>query len=301
MKAAQVTAYGETDTVIVGENVPDPVPKPGQVFATVKAASFNPFDASVRKGLMQKMIPIPLPYIPGGDFAGVTTDGREVFGTAIVVSGGSGAFAGFTAANEANIAPKPARASFEEAAAMPLVATSSITALEENMKLQPGQKILIHGGAGGIGHIAIQLAKSMGAWVTTTVRTKDIDFVNTLGADEVIDFTKDDFSKKLRDLDAVYDTVGGEVTVKSFIVLKKGGVLVSMKGPPDAALSSQYGVTGIGQNTKQTTEHLTRVAQLFDSGKFKVHIDKTFPLTDVVTAWRFVEAGGIQGKVVLTI
>lgn len=302
MKAVQYSGYGDPSVVLVNPQSAEPVPKDGQVLIAVRAASFNPFDSSIRKGFMKERMPFPFPITAGGDFAGIVkATGEEVYGTANVAGGGSGSMAEFAAANIAGIAPKPKNSSFEEAAALPLVGSSAVQALEEHAGLQKGQKILIHGGAGGIGHIAIQLAKYIEAYVATTVRTKDIDFVKSLGADEVIDFTKEDFSMKLKDFDAVYDTVGGETMTKSFDVLKKGGVLVSMKGRPDETLCTQLGVRGVGQGTKTNTEHLKRVAELVDAGVLHVHIDKTFPFEEVADAWKYQDEGHPQGKVVITV
>jgi NADPH:quinone reductase-like Zn-dependent oxidoreductase len=291
MKAAQYSAYGDVSVVSVNPDAPKPVPKPGQVLVAVRAVSFNPFDASLRSGMMKERMPFPMPITVGGDFSGTNTEtGEELFGSANVANGGTGSFAQYVAANAINTAPKPKQSTFEEAAALPLVGSSAVQALEEYMKLQKGQTILIHGGAGGIGHIAIQLAKYIGAYVATTVRTKDMEFVRVLGADAVIDFTKEDFSVKLKDFDAVYDTVGGDVLIKSQAVLKPGGIIVSMKGQP---------MIGIGQATKTNTGNLKRVAELVALGAIHVHIDKTFSIDQVTDAWKYQEEGRPQGKVVV--
>lgn len=311
MKAAQINSYGDASVVAVNANATPPVMKPGQILVAVHAASFNPFDASIRKGMMKDRMPFPFPITIGGDFAGTVSEvgegvtgfsvSDEVYGSANVANGGSGSFAEFVAANAANTALKPAHIPFTEAAALPLVGSSAVQALEEHAKLQKGQRILIHGGAGGIGHVAIQLAKYLGAYVATTVRTPDMEFVRSLGADEVVDFTQEDFSEKLKDFDVAYDTIGGDTMMKSFKVLKKGGILVSMKGQPDAALCAQYGVTGIGQGTKTNTDHLTRLSKLVEAGAIHVHVDKTYALADVREAWEYQETGHPKGKVVVTV
>lgn len=311
MKAAQINSYGDTSVVAVTASAASPTLKPGQLLIAVRAASFNPFDTTIRKGVMKDKMPFTLPITVGGDFAGSVSEvgsgvtgfsvGDEVFGSANVANGGSGSMADFVAANAANTAHKPKNVNFNDAAALPLVGSSAVQAIEEHIKLLKDQRILIHGGAGGIGHIAIQIAKHIGAYVATTVRTPDIDFVKSLGADEVVDFVNEDFSEKLKDFDAVFDTVGGEIVTKSFSVLKKGGVLVSMKGQPDEKLSLQYGVTGIGQGTKTNTEHLTRVAELADSGVIHVHVDKTYMLNEVREAWIYQEEGHPKGKIVVTV
>lgn len=311
MRAVRIKAYGGNDVLEINENAPKPTPKQGQVLVEVYAASINPVDWKFRAGYLQKMAPVVLPVTLGGDFAGKVLEaskdvseykaGDEVYGSAIVLNGGSGSFAQYVAANVANIAHKPKTVNFEQAAALPLVGASAVQALEEHIKLQSGQKILIHGGAGGIGSTAIQLAKSIGAYVATTVSTNDIDFVKELGADEVIDYKTQKFEEQLSGFDAVFDTVGGEVTDTSFQVLNAGGVLVSMLGLPNQELAQKYGVTAIGQGTKTDTSHLTHLAELVDSGKINSKVDKVFPIEQVKEAFTYQEEVGPRGKVVLKI
>lgn len=314
MKAVQINTYGGIDVLEINENAPKPAPSKNQILVEVYAASINPIDWKIRAGHLSKM-PLEFPIRLGGDFAGVITEvgedgqpaggdlkiGDEVYGSAIVLNGGSGSFAQFLVANSKNTARKPKSANFEEAAALPLVGTSAVQAIEEHIKLSSGQRILIHGGTGGIGHVAIQLAKSKGAYIATTVSAKDMDFVKNLGADQVIDYETQVFEDILKDIDSVFDTVGGEVTDKSFKVLKKGGTLVSMLGQPSQELAQKHPVTAIGQNTVTNTQHLSRLAELVGSGKITVHIDKVFPLEQVKEAFRHLEEGHPQGKVVLKI
>lgn len=311
MKAVQINAYGGYEVLEVNKNAPTPSVNKGCVLVEVHAASINPFDYKVRSGAYKDMMPLNFPSTPGGDFAVVVKElgegviefkiGDEVYGSANVFSGGSGSFAEFANARVVNSSFKPKSVTLNEAAALPLVGSSAIQALEEHIKLQSGQKILIHGGAGGIGHIAIQLAKAIGAYVVTTVSADDKDFVKLLGADEVIDYKNEKFEEKLKDLDAVFDTVGGETTNKSFKILKKEGVLVSMLGQPDEKTAQEYGVTTIGQNTQVNTKHLNRLSQLVDSKKIKVNIDKVFPLEEIEEAFKHQEENHPRGKVVLKI
>lgn len=311
MKAVQINKYGDSSVMEVTGSAQTPELKTGQVLVEVNAASLNPVDKAVREGYMQKMLPLSFPFTLGGDFAGKVSEvgegvtefklGDEIYGQAIPLNGGSGSMAEFVAANSANTALKPKSVNFEEAGALPLVGASALQALEENIKLQKDQKILIHGGAGGIGHIAIQLAKSMGAYVATTVQTKDAEFVKSLGADEVIDYKTQDFTDTLKDFDAVFDTAGGENSDKSFQVLKKGGIIVSMVGQPNQELAQKYEVTAIGMGTQTDTVHLNRLTELVDSGKIKVHVDKVFPLEKVQEAFKYQEETHPQGKVVLKI
>lgn len=311
MRAVQIRAYGGVDVLEINENAPKPSLKQGQVLVEVYAASINPVDWKFRAGYLQKMAPVSLPATLGGDFAGrvvgVSGDsqqfnvGDEVYGQAIILNGGSGSFAEFVAANGANTALKPKKATFEEAGALPLAGVSALQALEDHIKVQRGQKILIHGGAGGIGHMAVQLAKAFGGYVATTVNTTDVDFAKELGADEVIDYKTQSFEKLLKQYDAVFDTVGGDVTDKSFLVLKREGILVSMTGQPNQKLAEQYAVTAIGQGTSTDSSHLTHLAKLAEAGKINVHVDTVYPLEKVKEAFMYQEEGHPRGKVVLKI
>lgn len=311
MKAAQIKEYGSYEQIEVNPNAPEPKLKANQVLVKVKSASLNPFDWKLRAGFMKDIIPLTLPFVLGGDFSGLVLkvgenaggykEGDEVYGTSNVANGGSGSLAEFTAANTGNIAKKPHDLDFETAAALPLVGASTVQALEDHIKMQAGQKILIHGGAGGIGSIAIQLAKYLGAYVVATAGTGDLQHVKQLGADEVIDYKKEDFSQKLQGFDAVYDTVGGETTVKSFKVLKKGGILISMLGQPDENLAKQYDVTAIGQGTKTDTKHLNRLTELVEKGAVKPQVAKIFSLDDAKDAFKYQEENHPRGKVVIKI
>jgi NADPH:quinone reductase-like Zn-dependent oxidoreductase len=191
------------------------------------------------------------------------------------------------------------KTNFVEAAALPLVGASALQAIEQHIKLQRDRKILIHGGAGGIGSVAIQVAKSIGAYVATTASADDQALVRALGADEVIDYKKEAFEERLKNFDAVLDTVGGDTTKKSFQVLKKGGTLVSMSGQPDPALAQQHGVTAIRQATHVSTDVLKRLAQLVDGGIINIRVDTIFPLENATEAFQLVEEGHPRGKVVL--
>lgn len=311
MKAVQISQYGASEVVEINEKVSVPLPKKGQILVEVYAASINPFDVKIRSGMLKDSILLEFPYIPGGDFSGVVTKlggnvsgfkiGDEVFGSAIVLNGGSGAFAEVAAANFKNSAIKPKSIDFTQAASLPLVGASAVQALEEHIKLKKGQKILIHGGAGGIGSIAIQLAKNIGAVVGTTVSTDDKEFVKNLGADQIIDYKQEKFEEIVKDMDIVFDTVGGETTDKSFKVLKKGGVLVSMVGEPNEELANQYQVKALGQGTNTDSEHLARVAELVDQGAIKAQVDKVFPLVQIKQAFEHLEKGSPKGKVVIKI
>lgn len=318
MKAAQINRYGGSEVIEINRNAPSPWAGSGQVLVEIYAGSINPFDWKLRSGYMKDMTPLQFPFTLGGDFSGVVIKlgegvsefkiGDEVYGQALVLNGGSGAFAQFAASNIANTALKPKNIDFLQAASLPLVGASAIQALEEHIKLKNRDRILIHGGAGGIGHIAIQLAKHLGAYVATTVSTENVEFAKGLGSDEVIDYKNQKFEETLHDFDAVFDTVGGKTTDKSFKVLKKGsprgeagGVIVSMLGQPNTELAKQYGVTAVGQMTSTNAKHLIRLAELVETGKIKPQIAKVFAFEQTREAFEHLEKSHPRGKVVLKI
>ena len=311
MKAAQYRTYGDPQVIEIIDNVQKPSLKDGQVLIEVHAASINPFDFKLRQGYMKDAIPLTLPVTLGGDFAGVVAEvgegvegflvGDEVYGQGLIVNGGSGSLAEYVAANAKNISKKPQHVDFQQAAALVLVGVSAQQALEEHIQLTQDQKILIHGGAGGIGSIAIQLAKHLGAFVVTTVGSDDIEFAENLGADEVIDYKTQKFEEILKDLDAVFDTVGGETTVKSVSTIKHGGTLVTMADTPDEALTKERGITAIAQFTGVNSQRLKRLTELVDEGVIKPQIDKVFSLDQAKDAFDHLENGHPNGKVIIQV
>jgi NADPH:quinone reductase-like Zn-dependent oxidoreductase len=285
----------------------------GKVLVTIKAAGVNPADWKIREGGLQQMISLQFPFTLGMDFSGVIKQvgegvsssefkqGDEVYGQAGVVNGGSGAFAEIALAKTEGISNKPKRLNHAEAAALPLVGVSAWRALMENIGLSKGQRILIHGGAGGIGSIAIQLAKNLGAYVTTTVSANDKEFVQELGADQVIDYKNQNFEDLLHDYDAVFDTVGGETYKRSFKVLKKEGIIVSMLEQPNSELMNQYDIKAIFQFTQADRERLTKLAQWVDQNNIRVNVDRTFSLDEAADALDYQKDVHPRGKVVLAI
>jgi alcohol dehydrogenase len=313
MKAAKIKGYGSSDKVIeINENVPAPNdPSAGKALVKIKAAGINPVDWKIREGYMQQMIPLQFPSPLGSDFSGVIEkvgqgvsefrQGDEVYGQASMLSGGSGAFAEMALANADTIAHKPKSLSHPEAAGLPLVGVSAWLALVETISLQKSQKILIHGGAGGIGSVAIQLAKHLGAYVATTVITNDKQFAKELGADEIIDYKTQTFEELIRDYDAAFDTVGGETYSRSFKVLKRGGIIVSMLEQPNQELMKQFGVKAIFQFTPVNRDRLTKLAQWVDQNNIRVNVEKTFPLEEAGKALDYQRDVHPRGKVVLAI
>lgn len=309
--------YGSSEVVEINQNAAAPNdPSDGKVLVKVKAAGVNPIDWKIREGYMQQMIPLQFPSTLGMDFSGTiekvgagvsgfNVGDDEVYGQASVTRGGSGAFAEIALANADSIAHKPKSLNHQEAAGLPLVGVSAWQALVETIGLTDGQKkkILIHGGAGGIGSIAIQLAKRLGAYVATTASTNDKQFVKELGADEVIDYKTQTFEDLLpHDYDAVFDTVGGETYKRSFEVLKRGsGVIVSMLEQPNQQLMEQFGVKAIFQFTQVNRERLTKLAQWVDQNNIRVNVDRTFPLEEAGKALDYQKDVHPRGKVVLAI
>jgi NADPH:quinone reductase-like Zn-dependent oxidoreductase len=312
MKSAQITRYGNTSEVIEIRQTSTPNLSAGKVLVEVKAAGINPVDWKIREGYMQQMIHLQFPSTLGLDFSGiikqvgedVSSDfkqGDEVYGQAGVPSGGSGAFSEMALASATSIAHKPKTLDYAEAAALPLVGVSAWQALVEFMGLSNGQKILIHGGAGGIGSIAIQLAKNLGTHVATTVSTDDKQFVRELGADEIIDYKTQTFEDVVHDYDAVFDTVGDETYTRSFKVLRKGGIVVSTLEQQNSELMEQFGVKAVFQFTQVNRERLSKLAEWVDQNKVKVNIEKAFPLDEAGKALDYLRDIHLRGKVVLAI
>jgi alcohol dehydrogenase len=311
MKSAQINKYGSSEVIEINQSTFEPTVSSGKVLVIIKAAGVNPADWKIREGGLQQIISLQFPSTLGMDFSGVIKQvgegishsdfkqGDDVYGQAGVISGGSGAFAEMALANTESIAHKPKRLSHAEAAGLPLVGVSAWKALVENIGLSKDQKILIHGGAGGIGSIAIQLAMYLGADVATTVSTNDKQFVQELGAGQAIDYKTQNFEDILHDYDAVFDTVGGETYRRSFKVLKKGGVIVSMLEQPNSELMSQYGIKAIFQFTQADRERLTKLAQWVDQNNIRVNVEKKFSLDEAGDALDYQKDVHPRGKVVL--
>lgn len=242
MKAAYISRYGNIDDVQLDEQSQPPLTADA-VLVKVHAASINPLDLRVLEGEFKAILPVKFPFILGNDFAGTVVEvgskvtqfkaGDEVYAKTDL----NGAFAEYTVVQQSSLALKPQNISMEQAAALPLVALTSWQALVEIAKVKAGQKVLIHAGSGGVGSIAIQLAKSLGATVATTTSAKNSGWVKELGADIIIDYKTMDFEQELKDYDVVLDTQGGKTLEKSLNVLKRGGRLISISGPPDHAFA----------------------------------------------------------------
>lgn len=305
MKAAQISKYGGSEVVEINRSAPKPTASAGRLLVEICAAGVNPVDWKIRQGFMAKMSPLQFPATLGGDFSGVVEEvgaGVTAFKKDDEVYGrGTGSFAEFISADAKVTARKPKNIHHIEAAALPLTGVSALQALTEHIGITKGKQILIHGGAGGIGTMAIQLAKHLGAHVATTASDKDKKYVKKLGADEIMDYKKQSFEDLIHDYDAVYDTVGGDTYTRSYKVLKKGGIIVSMLEQPNSELMKRYEVKAIGQFTQTNNERLSKLTELVEKGAVKVHVYRTFPLEQAREALDYQQQGKARGKVVIKI
>lgn len=310
MKAAQINQYGDNSVIEIADTE-KPSIGDGQVLVEVHASSLNPVDSMIRAGYMQQMAPLQFPTTLGGDIAGVVVEvagdvtgivaGDKVYGQSLNVAGGSGAFAEYATANVGQIAKIPSSLDFQQAASLPLAAASALQALMHHIELRSGQKIFIHGAAGGIGTIAVQVAKALGAYVAATATGEGLALVKQLGADEVIDYKAEDFTTKLRDFDAVLNNVAGDEFNKTLTILKPGSTAVSLAGQADEALAEKLGVTTISQYTQVSSDVLNTLSQLIEEGKVTPQVDKVYSLDDIKEAFEARESGSIRGKVVIAV
>ncbi|MEH0639446.1 NADP-dependent oxidoreductase [Streptomyces bottropensis] len=331
MKAFVVEKYGKDG--VRAADVPEPTVGARDVLVRVSAAGINPLDKMVRDGEFKQLLKYKRPFVLGHDVAGVVTQvgsavhglkvGDEVYARPRDLR--VGGFAEFIAMDADDVAPKPASLTLQEAAAVPLVALAAWQILVERAHVKPGQKVLIHAGAGGLGSTVIQLAKHLGATVATTTNTRTEELVRSLGADVVVDYTNEDFSQVLSGYDLVLDSVGGVNLEKSLTVLKPGGLAVSVVGPPDAAFAKQLGapsvlapvMAALSRKIRKRAKalglryefffmrasgsQLRDLSALYDSGKLRPVIDSTFPFDRTLEAMAYVEQGRTQaGKVVVS-
>ncbi|MGN7402396.1 NADP-dependent oxidoreductase [Cytobacillus praedii] len=331
MKAMVIDKYGKVPLRLA--EIPTPEIGENEVLAEIHAASVNPVDFKIRDGKVKLLVKYKMPLILGNDFSGVIAKvgakvtrfkvGDEIY--ARPRKSKIGTFAEYIAIHEDDIALKPKNLSFEEAASIPLVGLTSYQALADIMQLQKGQKILIQAGAGGVGTFAIQLAKLMGATVATTASAAGANLVTSLGADEIINYKTEKFEEILKNYDAVFDTLGGEILEKSFEVIKSGGKIVSVSGLPNARFGKEYG-SGFFKTLlfsaashklsklekkhnvqytflfmKPSGEQLRIIANFIETGKIKPIIDRVFPFEDAQKAMEYAETGRAKGKVIVKI
>ena len=305
MKAVRIHRFGGPEVMEL-EEVPVPQPREDEMLVRVHTASVNPVDYKIRRGgyVGEDKLPLTL----GRDGCGVvescgTRIERFKRGDAIyfLLGPDRGTFAEYTVAKMGEPAPKPAQATNLDAAAVPLAGLTAWQGLFDHGGLKPGQRVLIHGGAGGVGHFAIQFAKVRGAAVLTTVSGQDIAFARELGADQPIDYKTQRFEDIARDIDLVFDLVGGETQDRSWSVLKPGGILVCTVGQPPQDMAARYKVRAVGYRAQPNPAELSEIGRLIDDDKVHPVVSATFPLAQVREAEELLEHGHVRGKIVLTV
>lgn len=329
MRAMVIEKYGKVPMRLA--EMPTPEINEYEVLAEIHAASINPIDFKIRDGKVKLLLKYKMPLILGSDFSGVVVKvgakvtrfkvGDEIY--ARPRKSKIGTFAEYISVHEDDIALKPKNLTFEEAASIPLVGLTTYQAFVDILQLQKGQKILIQAGAGGVGTFAIQLAKLMGATVTTTASEAGMFLVKSLGADEIINYKTEKFEETLKNYDAVFDTLGGEILEKSFNIVKNGGKIVSVSGLPNARFAKEYGAGFFKtllfsaassklaalekkHNVQYTFlfmepsgEQLSIIANYIEAGDIKPVIDKVFSFDDAQKAMEYAESGRAKGKIIL--
>ena len=306
MKAIRLHAFGAADQLELQE-VPVPVAGPRQVLVRVVAAGVNPVDWKIRSGAVAAAFGLKAPLTPGWDAAGVVASvgaevdafkpGDAVFFYADFAHGGT--YADYVAVDASQVALKPRTASFAQAAAIPTPAQAAWRAVFDVAGVTPGQKVLIHGGGGPLGSVAAQLAHDAGAHVTVTAGDASMAIARASRADDVIHYQRQDFTKLVRDVDVVIDTVGGAVQEASWGVLKRGGLLIATAVPPSAERAAAAGVRAQMLQTPPRGEVLAKIAALVDAGRLRVAVSHEFALADAARAHQLGESGQARGKIVL--
>jgi NADPH:quinone reductase-like Zn-dependent oxidoreductase len=308
MKAVVIHGYGGPGVLKI-EDVLRPEPRDDEILIRVVAASINPVDVAIRQGYLAKLIGDRLPLIPGMDAAGVVEKtGAKItsFNTgdpvyAFFTLDGEGGYAEFVLAKESEIAPKPKSASYAEAAAVPAAGSTAWQALIETAKLSAGQTVLIHGGSGGVGHFAIQIAKAQGAKVIATASSANQDFLKKLGADLTIDYTKTKFEDVAKEVDVVLDMVGEETLKRSYGVVKKGGIIVSIVDEPEQAALDAHAIRGVTLRSSPKAKVLEELTRLIEAKKIKPVVSQVLPLSEVAKAQDQIATRHTRGKVVLQV
>lgn len=330
MKAFLIDRYGKQETGRIGD-MPEPDLRDDDVLIQVRAASINPLDSKIKSGEFKLILPYRFPLILGNDVSGTVVrvgarvsqfkPGDDVY--ARPDDDRIGTFAEFIAIKASSVALKPTNIGMVEAASLPLVTLTASQVLVETAKLKKGQKVLVHAGSGGVGTIAIQLAKHLGAFVATTTSTSNIPLVKALGADVVIDYRQQDFAAVLRDYDVVLSSLGSDVLHKSLQVLKPGGHLISVSGPPTPAFAAARGLTwplsqvlrllsyGVRRKAKQKNieysfvfmradgAQLQAITTLVEAGAIRPVVDQVFAFEDILQALAYSESGRAKGKIVV--
>jgi NADPH:quinone reductase-like Zn-dependent oxidoreductase len=308
MKAMVVHEFGGPE-VLKLEDVPVPTPKENEMLIKVFAAGVNSFDGLLQSGKYAKIFKMQLPWIPGYDITGTVEKvggkvskfkvGDPVYAFISIPTGGG--YAEYALAKQNQVALKPATISFVEAAGVPSVALTAWQALVDKANLQSGQTVLIHGASGGVGMFAIPIAKIRGAKVFATASTANQDFLKQLGADVAIDYKTQRFEEIAKDIEVVVDGVGGDTLARSYSIVKKGGILVSLVGRVDQARLDKYGIRGVSLEAEYNGDELAQIGKLIDEKKIKVVVSQMFPLVEAIQAQEKANTGHARGKIVLKV
>lgn len=308
MKAIVIHQYGGSD-VLKYEETPRPEPKDDEILIRVLAASINPVDVAIRSGKYAEYFHTKLPLIPGMDASGIVEKtgaqiskfkkGDPIY--AFFTLADEGGYAEFAIAKENELSAKPKSISFEEAAAVPAVGSTAWQALVDAANLRAGQTVLIHGGSGGVGHCAIQIAKARGAHVIATASAANQDLLKKLGADQAIDYTATKFENVARDVDVVLDAVGGDTLTRSYGVVRKGGIIVTIAGEPDEAAAKARGIRCVSISASPKADVLENLARLIEAKKLRPIVSKTFPLREAARAQEAIATRHTRGKIVLKV
>lgn len=326
MKAIQIVKYGEIKDSLSINEIEKPSVKPNDILVEVKAASLNPIDYKMAEGHLKEMLPLKLPSTIGFDVSGVVVDkgadvnnfeiGDEIYSR--VPQEQMGTVAEFVTINSDKVAKKPANISFEEASGLPLTGLTAIQALEK-AGIKEDDRILIHAGSGGVGSLAIQYAKAKGAIVYTTTSSKNVDWVKALGADRVIDYKTEDYKEVANNLDIVFDTLGDDYTFEAFEIIKEGGKVTSISGPPDEETAKQMGIKDyklpeqLSKLIKEKSavykftwmqpnaEQLKDIKTMVEDGDIKPIVDLIYSFEDGIKAYEYLATGRAQGKVIISL
>jgi len=307
MQAIRLHAFGGPE-VLRPEQVAFPEAQDDEVVVRVLAASVNPVDYKTRSGQYPAVKQDQLPVVLGRDICGVVENcgtrahtlrkGDPIYA---MLGRDRGGYAEYVVVKATEGPAPPHNLDPVAAAAVPLAGLTAWQGLFDHGGLQPGQRVLIHGGAGGVGHFAIQFAKACGAFVATTAAGKDLDFVRGLGADQAIDYKAERFEAVVQDIDLVFDLISGETRARSWAVLKSGGILVSTLGPPDEDQARQHSARGAGYMAQPNAAQLQEITRLVEAGKVRPTVERVFPLAEAAEAHRFLESSHPRGKVVLRV
>ena len=308
MRAVCIYAYGGSEALVY-EDAPCPRPRDGEVLVRVHAAGINPIDWKIREGRYQDMIPTTLPLVPGWDVSGVVESvgrgvsrfaaGDEVFSRPDVSR--DGAYAEYIVIRESEVALKPKSIDHVHAAALPFAGLTAWQALVEVGAVSAGQRVLIHGAAGGVGHLAVQLAKWKGAHVIGSASQRNHGFLRALGVDQVVEYPEERFEEWVQPVDMILDTVGGDTQDRSWPVLKRGGILVSIVSPPSAERAAKCGVRQAFVMSEANGGQLAEIAQLVGDEKLKAIVETVLPLSDATRGQELSERGHTRGKIVLRV